>query len=111
MDTNTVAHQRPTTRELRGLKLYRERGDEIEPQGRGVYLVPGCSGSTYTVDLAVFSDEESCTCPDHREHPEFTCKHLTAATLYRAKDNARRRDSRQRFSPEMIAANLARMGA
>ena len=75
----------PATRELRGLALYRDYADEIAHEGRGVYTVPGCSGGTYTVNLAVFGGEESCSCPDHRNHPEYTCKHLVAATIYRAK--------------------------
>ncbi len=65
----------PSTRELRGLKLYREHGAEIEPLGKGVYRVPGCSGGTYTVDLAVFTDEpETCNCPDYKRQKQ-TCNH------------------------------------
>ncbi len=104
MDTTTV----PETRELRGLTLYREHGEEITHERRGVYTVPGCTGrGTYTVNLAVFGGEESCNCPDRAA----VCKHLIAATIYRAKTTARRRTTRPRFSPETIAANLARMSA
>lgn len=102
----------PTTRELRGLALYRERGDEIEPLGHGKYRVPGCSGGSYEVDLAVLADnaEESCSCRDHRKGR--ACKHIYAATMYRAKRRAEaRRSSRPRFSPEQVMANLERMGA
>jgi hypothetical protein len=83
--TKDSAPAHPSTRELRGLALYRDHGDEIEHIGRGRYSVPGCSGGSYTVDLAVFGGEESCNCPDHRRHPEHSCKHLVAATIYRAK--------------------------
>jgi hypothetical protein len=78
--------------------LYCERGDEIEPLGHGRYEVPGCSGGSYTVDLKVFTDEpESCTCPDHRRHPELSCKYLIACCLFRAKTRARmRREAEER---------------
>jgi uncharacterized Zn finger protein len=75
----------PPTRELRGLALYRERGDEITHEGHGVYTVPGCSGSTYTVDLAVFGGEECCDCPDRAP----VCKHVYASVIHRAKARAR----------------------
>ncbi len=48
-------------------------------------------GASYRVDLAVFGGEESCDCPDRSFHPEHSCKHLIAATIYRAKTTARRR--------------------
>ncbi len=81
----------PPTRELRGLKLYREHGDEIIHEGHGVYTVPGCSGGTYRVDLAVFTDEpETCNCPDYQRHKE-PCKHVYAATVARAKSRAKAR--------------------
>lgn len=108
----------PETRELRGIALFRKRGEEIEPQGRGWYRVPGCSGGTYTVYLAVLGGEEYCECPDFG-HRERNCKHIYAATLYRAKQTARRRreaaearrERRIMFSPAQISANLERMGA
>ncbi len=62
------------------------------------------------MDLAVFGGEESCSCPDF-ERRRDTCKHLIAATIYRAKTTAGRRAFRPRVSPEVVAANLARMGA
>ncbi len=81
----------PATRELRGLKLFRDLGAQIIHEGHGVYTVPGCSGGTYRVDLAVFGGEESCSCPDHNRHPEKTCKHIFAATVARAKARMRAR--------------------
>jgi hypothetical protein len=43
--------------------------------------------------LAVFDGAapQSCDCPDHARHPELTCKHLAAATIYRAKTRAKAR--------------------
>ncbi len=91
----------PPTRELRGLKLYREHGDEIIHEGRGVYRVPGCSGGTYTVDLAVFTDKpETCNCPDYQRHKQ-TCKHVYAATVARAKSRVKaRRDHQESTAKE-----------
>lgn len=67
-----------------------ELGDQIRPLGGGTYSVPSTSGSgTYTVELA--GEDESCDCSDHHRHPELTCKHLTAATIYRARRRARMR--------------------
>ncbi len=98
----------PATRELRGLALYRDYADEIAHEGRGVYTVPGCSGGTYTVNLAVFGGEESCSCPDHRNHPEYSCKHLVAATIYRAKTRmAARRVQAAKTAARTSRGNLA----
>jgi uncharacterized Zn finger protein len=83
----------PATRIGRGIQLHREHGDEITHEGRGVYTVPGCSegSGSYTVNLAVFGGEESCDCPDRALGSAPVCKHLVAATVYRAKITARRR--------------------
>ncbi len=95
MTNRSLAHPAPpppaTTREQRGLELYRERGHEIEHIGKGFYRVPACSGGSYRVNLAVFGGTESCSCPDHARHPELTCKHLAAATVARAKARMRAR--------------------
>ncbi len=107
------------SRVRRGLELYRERGEDVEPLGHGYYKVPGCSGGSYEVDLAVFGGQESCKCPDFRRH-KSTCKHIITATLYRAKSRAasrRRAQARKRrvaLVPEdagEIRAALERMGA
>ncbi len=116
-----VKPSRLSTRELRGLALYRERGEQIEHQGRGRFTVPGCSGGSYEVNLAIFSsaDEQSCTCPDNPPAGEV-CKHIHAATIARAKTRARAlrkqaerelRSERMTFSSDQVAANLERMGA
>jgi hypothetical protein len=98
----------PPTRELRGLKLYREHGDEIIHEGHGVYTVPGCSGGTYAVDLAVFDGEQSCSCPDRAP----VCKHIICATIYRAKARARsRREQAARTTARASRASLAPLAA
>ncbi len=74
----------PSTRELRGLKLYQEHGHESTHEGHGRYLVPGCSGGSYKVNLAIAGGTESCNCPDRAP----VCKHLIAATIFRAKARA-----------------------
>lgn len=87
--SNTILAAPLRERVLRGLVLHADHADEIEHEGHGVYAVPGFSGSTYTVDLDVFAEDprESCSCPDHRRH-KTTCKHITAATIWRAKSRA-----------------------
>ena len=75
----------PTTRELRGLSLYRERGDEIERIWPHTYSVPSCSGETFYV---VRLDREVCECPDFERH-ERPCKHVYAASVAAAKGRAR----------------------
>ena len=73
----------PTTRTTRGLKLFRDHGDEIARVYPHVYRVPSCSGETfYTVHL---SPRERCDCPDTAP----VCKHIIACTLKRAKSRAR----------------------
>ena len=100
-----------------GLALAREREEQIEHVGRGVFEVPGCSGGSYTVNLAIFGGEPFCTCPDRPPEGEF-CKHIYAATAVRAKRQAEGRrkqaakdQERGAFSPALVAANLERMGA
>ncbi len=96
------------TRELRGLALHRERGHEIEHIGKGVYSVPGCSGGSYRVDLAVFDGEQSCSCPDRAP----VCKHIICATIYRAKSRAKaRREQHQRAASRATRGNLAPLAA
>jgi hypothetical protein len=78
----TIAHSaHPTTREERGLALYRERGDEIKHVRGSVWSVPSCSREgVYLVDLA----GGVCTCGDMPPAGEV-CKHTTAATIAYAK--------------------------
>ncbi len=98
-------------RALRGLALWGDPlGRQIEHQGKGVYSVPSCSGEgSYEVDLKVFTDEpESCSCPD-RERP---CKHLVAATIFRAKARTRAlREQAERTAARASSTSLADLGA
>lgn len=110
MDTReSSAPAHPTTRITRGLALYRDHAGEIEPLGKGVYRVPGCSGGTYTVDLDVFGGgEESCNCPDRAP----LCKHIYAAAIFRTKARAKaRREQAKRTAARASAANLAGLAA
>jgi hypothetical protein len=101
-----------TTRELRGLDLYRSRGAEIEHIGHGVYRVPACGGGVYEVNLKVFADEpESCNCPDYQRHKQ-TCKHVYAATVARAKARMRARTVQaERTKARASRASLAPLAA
>jgi hypothetical protein len=113
MATTRIA-QPTKDRVLRGLALYKEHSGEIEPQGHGVYTVPGCSGGSYTVDLDVFADEpvETCSCPDFARHHD-TCKHIAFATVFRARSRAEARSSSRahKHSPKAVQANLERLSA
>jgi hypothetical protein len=73
----------PSTREQRGLALYRERTDEIKHVTGSVWSVPSCSREgVYLVDLA----DLLCTCADlPRASLGEVCKHTTAATIAHAK--------------------------
>jgi uncharacterized Zn finger protein len=78
-DSSAPAH--PSTRELRALELFHERGRDIERITPNLYLVPSCTGEDiYRVDYAA----ESCSCPDHEMRGEV-CKHILAVGILRAK--------------------------
>ncbi len=87
MIDQSLAHPaHPPTRELRGLKLYRDHGDRIERILPHTYSVPSCSGeTTYIVRLA---PRVRCDCPDYERQGE-PCKHAYAATIKAAKTRAR----------------------
>jgi hypothetical protein len=79
-----------TTRLQRGVRLFRERGAEIERLEIHTYAVPSCSGDeTYTV----YTDLSCCTCPDHRRAKAAgeRCKHYHAVEIFTAKRRAARR--------------------
>lgn len=106
--TNRSVPAPPPTRELRGLNLYREHAGEITHEGHGVYTVPGCSGGSYRVDLAVFDGEQSCSCPDRAP----VCKHIICATIYRAKSRAKaRREQHQRTASRAARGSVASLAA
>ena len=69
----------PSSREERGLELYRRGG--IELIARDLYMVP--SSSRRRVEYLVDLDAEACECPDHRR-TGGPCKHAYAALLYRS---------------------------
>ena len=80
--TTTIPEPRPDdTREVRALRLHRERGAEIVRTGPWTYLVPSCTGSG---SWAVNYRRESCDCPDY-EHRGVPCKHVYAVGIHRAK--------------------------
>ena len=87
MDTTTV-HQ-PTTREQRGLALYREHADAIRfDAAERVWLVPSASdGGTSVYEVTIGRKGESCECQDFEFHGPG-CKHIAAATIARAKTAA-----------------------
>ncbi|MDP8951726.1 MAG: SWIM zinc finger domain-containing protein [Actinomycetota bacterium] len=74
-----------TTREQRGLQLYREHADEIryDAQER-VWLVPSQSAGTSVYEVTIGPRGEFCECRDF-EFRGLGCKHITAATIARAK--------------------------
>lgn len=79
-----------TTRIQRGVRLFRDKGHEIERLEIHTYAVPSCSGNeTYTV----FTDLSCCTCPDHRAAKTAgeACKHRVAVAVFVAKRRAARR--------------------
>ncbi len=79
-----------TTRLQRGIRLFAERGSEIERLEIHTYAVPSCSGDeTYTV----YTDMGCCTCPDHRAAKKAgeACKHRVAVEVFTAKRRAARR--------------------
>ncbi len=79
------------TRAMRGLRLFRERGDEIVVYPTtGEYGVPSRTedGVFYRVDL----DAETCECPDSSKG-KHTCLHLVAA-------EAKRREAARKIAPE-----------
>jgi hypothetical protein len=75
----------PSTRELRALKLFRERRHEIKEVAPNLYRVPSCTGGrVYTVDYGL----ERCSCPDHALRGA-NCKHILVVGILVAKRRAR----------------------
>ncbi len=70
----------PSTREQRGLELYRRGG--IERIARDLYIVPSRTRRRveYVVDLAA---APRCECADHKRNGG-PCLHAYAALIYRA---------------------------
>ena len=91
MDTASVAN--PTSRIERGIRLYRERGGEIEVTRGGTMKVPSCTGDAFYV---VYEEYGFCSCVDSRRARRIgeRCKHATAASIYAAKRRSDRRARR-----------------
>ncbi len=90
IDQKSSATAPPSTRLQRGVRLFRERGHQIERLEIHTYAVPSCSGDeTYTV----YTDMGCCTCPDHRRAKAAgeACKHRVAVEVFTAKRRAARR--------------------
>ncbi len=80
MTTTTIPQEtRQSTREQRGLELYRRGG--LERIGRDTYLVP--SRTRRRVEYLVDLERETCECRDHHR-TGGPCLHVYAAMLYRA---------------------------
>src|SRR5215212_5842927 len=78
--------QDPNTRLGRAVLLFEEYGEDIEPIGGEIYMVPDAQGTGYyRVDYA----NETCTCQDSEFYLELTCKHVFAVGIYRAKRRVR----------------------
>lgn len=75
------------TRAQRGINLYWQHRHHIERTGPSSYQVPSCSSNeTYNVELSL----GYCSCPDRDRARllKVSCKHVIAATIYRAKARA-----------------------
>lgn len=79
---------RQESRATRGLRLFRERREEIAEVSPGTYRIPGSGGATYTVS----PERGYCSCPD-RASP---CKHIFAVEVVAAKRRCRRRRTADR---------------
>ncbi len=89
MDTTTVPK---TSRLQRGIRLFAERGAEIERIAAHTYRVPSCTGEGF---YTAYTDLRACTCPDHIKAKASgngeRCKHVVAAEIVLAKRRAARR--------------------
>jgi hypothetical protein len=83
--TESSAPAQPSTRELRGIALFRDHADEIrfEP-GEKVWLVPSQHDATSVYEVTIGRRGESCECADY-EFRGSRCLHIYAATISRAK--------------------------
>ncbi len=79
-----------TTRLSRGVRLFRERGHEIERIAAHTYRVPSCTGEGF---YTAYTDLRACTCPDHirAKASGERCKHVVAAEIVLTKRRAARR--------------------
>lgn len=84
MQNQDTAHD---ARLRRGVRLYREHGEQIERVSAHTYRVPSCSGEGH---YTVWTDLRACDCPDHpRAKAQGTrCKHYHAALIVQARRRA-----------------------
>ncbi len=89
MTTRSLAQPaHPSTREIRGLALYREHAGEIRFDARErVWLVPSQQDATSVYEVTIGPKGEGCECADF-EHRGARCKHVYAATIAKAKSAA-----------------------
>ena len=74
-----------TTREQRGLDLYREYGHRIT-YADGTWFVPSQHDATGVYEVVLGRRGESCECIDYGYHgSSWPCKHVYAAIICRAK--------------------------
>ncbi len=83
IETSVPKVQHPSTRELRGLALYRDHAEEIRFE-RGVWLVPSLSEETTVYEVRLGTRASSCECRDF-EFRGVDCLHIFAATVARSK--------------------------
>ncbi|MDP8952500.1 MAG: SWIM zinc finger domain-containing protein [Actinomycetota bacterium] len=92
MIDQSLAQPAPTTtREQRGLVLWRDHADAIRfDADERVWLIPSVSdGGTSVYEVSIGRKGESCECRDFEFHGERQpCKHIVAATIARAKTAA-----------------------
>jgi SWIM zinc finger len=79
VNESTAQPAHPSTRERRGLELYRRGG--IERIARDLYIVP--SHTRRRVEYLVDLERQSCECRDH-QRTGGPCKHVYAAMIYQA---------------------------
>ena len=79
IDQKSSAIAPPSTREARGLQLYRDHADEIRFE-RGVFLVPSLSSETSVYEGRLGTRGASCECRDHGFR-HIHCLHIHAATV------------------------------
>ena len=84
MDTTTILEApRGGTREVRALRLYRERRQDIVVISRDTYEVPSQDG-TRVYEVVYGGEVETCTCPDF-VYRNGSCVHQLAVGACRAR--------------------------
>jgi hypothetical protein len=83
IETSVAQPTRPSTRESRGIALYRDHADEIRFE-RGVFLVPSLSEATTVYEVRIGTRGSSCECADYG-YRGLDCLHIHAATIAKAK--------------------------